>query len=61
MLNGDALGLLQPVNDDGKKPIRISTQNGLVVVEAAGSWFAMTREEAIRFVQMLADSINRIR
>lgn len=60
MLNGDALGLLQPKNNEGKKPIKISSQDGLVVVEAAGSWFAMSREETIQFIQMLADCLNRM-
>lgn len=56
MLKSDALSLLNL----NKSNIRLSIQNGLLVMEFDKDigWMALTRLEAIELVKVLADRIN---
>lgn len=59
MLNGPALGLLN-TKDDKRQQMQVSVQNGLIIVEFQKDtgWLALNREEAIAFIQCLADRLN---
>lgn len=58
MLNKPALDLLTPANGS-RKQVMISVDNGYLVIQfAEDGWIALTRDEGIKFVQMVADRLN---
>lgn len=43
-----------------KDNLKVSNRNGLLVLEFGDKWFALSKDQAIKLVQAMAEHINRI-
>ena len=54
MLNQEALKLLNP----NKQSLSIRVDGKLIIVQADDNWIALSRPQAIDFIQSLANAVN---